>query len=53
MFWEMTGIPIKKIVIGICVESEYNPQIFIDSPKNYIEKVANLVRAYHKAKEII
>ena len=27
MFWEMTGIPIKKIVIGICVETELNPQL--------------------------
>ncbi len=50
MFWEMTGIPIKKIVIAICIESETKPQIFIDSPVHYIEKSAGLVRAYHKSK---
>lgn len=50
MFWEMTGIPVKKIVIAICVESETKPQIFIESPVSYIEKSAGLVRAFHKSK---
>lgn len=48
MFWEMTGIPVKKIVIGICVESEDKAQIFVESPANYIEKIANMVKSYHK-----
>jgi len=48
MFWEMTGIPVKKIMIGICVESETKPQIFIESPVKYIEKAAGMVKNYHK-----
>lgn len=48
MFWEMTGIPIKKIVIGIAVADSLQPQIFIDSPARHIENAAAKVRKYHK-----
>lgn len=48
MFWEMTGIPIKKIVIGIAVADSLEPQVFIESPARYIENVAAKVKKYHK-----
>ena len=47
MYWEMTGIMIKKIVIIIAVEEETEPQIFIESPGNYIEGVSDNVKKYH------
>jgi hypothetical protein len=47
MYWEMTGIMIKKIVIMIAVEEETEPQIFIESPGNYIQSVSDNVKKYH------
>ena len=47
MYWEMTGIMIKKIVIMIAVEEETEPQIFIESPGNYIQGVSDNIKKYH------
>jgi hypothetical protein len=48
MLWEMTGIEAKDIVVIIGVDDEPQAQIFVDKPKNYIEKAADLVKSYHR-----
>lgn len=49
MFWEMTGILAKKIVILIAVESETEPQIFVESTKKYVKDATEMVKRYHAA----
>lgn len=48
MFWEMTGILPKKIVIAIANESFDKPTIYIEKAKNYIEAATDLVKEYHR-----
>lgn len=48
MLWEMTGITAKDIVVIIGVDDSLDAQIFIERPRNYIEKAADLVRSYHQ-----
>lgn len=47
MFWEMSGIATKKIVILIAVESENDAQIFIEDTKDHIKPSVSMVRHYH------
>lgn len=48
MFWEMTGIPIKKIVVIIACADSLEPQVFVESPSRYVEAAADSVKKYHK-----
>lgn len=48
MLWEMTGIAAKDIVVIIGVDDSLDAQTFVERPRNYIEKAADLVRSYHQ-----
>ena len=48
MFWELTSISIKKIVIIIGNDSDNKAQVFVKSPNDYIQKAINMVKLYHK-----
>lgn len=47
MLWEMTKIYHPTIVIAIAVEEEYDPQIFVDSAANWIDKAKERCTRYH------
>lgn len=48
MFWEMTGILTKKIVIIIAVEEETQAQVFIRNPADYILKAQSRAKLFHQ-----
>lgn len=48
MFWEMTGILTKKIVIVIAVEEETQAQVFIRNPADYILKAQSRAKLFHQ-----
>ena len=48
MLWEMTGKLAKNVVVIIAVDEETQPQVFIESPKDYIERAISMVKSYHK-----
>jgi genome maintenance exonuclease 1 len=48
MLWEMTGIVADQIVIIIAVDDNPEPQVFIERPKNYIDKACETVKRYHQ-----
>lgn len=47
MFWERTGIMVKKIVILVCVEDNPIPQVFEENPANYIRIASERYKQYH------
>lgn len=47
MYWEMTGIMIKKIVVLICVEDLSEPQVFVENPGNYTNLIASRIKQYY------
>lgn len=47
MYWEMTGILIKKIVVVICVEDLSEPQVFVKNPGDYTKQIAARVKQYY------
>jgi len=48
MYWEMTGILIKKIVVVICVEDLSEPQVFVKNPGDYTKQIAARVKQYYR-----
>lgn len=48
MFWEMTGILAKKIVVIIAVEEETQAQVFIRNPADYILKAQSRAKLFHQ-----
>lgn len=48
MFWEMTGILVKKIVVIIAVEEETEAQVFIRNPADYILKAQSRAKLFHQ-----
>lgn len=50
MLWEMTGMLAKNVVVIIAVDEETQPQVFVESPKDYVEKAISMVKSYHKGK---
>jgi hypothetical protein len=50
MYEEMTGIPVKKLVIIMAVEHE-KPLLFVDYTKNYIPKLHEAIKHYHATME--
>jgi len=48
MFYEMTGIIIKKIAILIAVDSTGSAQVFVESPSNFTEKVSSNIKNFYK-----
>ena len=51
MLWEMTGKLAKNVVVIIAVDEETQPQVFIESPKDYIERAISMVKSYHKGQD--
>ena len=47
MLWEMTGIMTDQIAIIIAVDDNPEAQVFIESPRNYIEKASQMVKDFH------
>jgi genome maintenance exonuclease 1 len=47
MYWEMTGIMIKKIVVVICVEDLSEPQVFVKNPGDYTKQIASRIKQYY------
>lgn len=50
MLWEMTGMLAKNVVVIIAIDEETQPQVFVESPKDYVEKAISMVNSYHKGK---
>jgi genome maintenance exonuclease 1 len=48
MFWEMTGIITKKIVVIVAVEEENEAQVFVRSPADYIMKAQSRAKLFHQ-----
>ena len=51
MWEERTGIPINQIVVFIAVDNE-EPQIFIEKPENWTEKLIQTIAEYKSRKNI-
>jgi genome maintenance exonuclease 1 len=52
MFWEMTGILTKKIVVVIAVEEETEAQVFVRNPADYILKAQSRAKLFHQGNEL-
>jgi genome maintenance exonuclease 1 len=50
MLYEMTGLYHPKLVIAIALESDSNPQIFIEHVKDWIPKAERMCIGYHAKK---
>lgn len=48
MFYEMTGIMCKRIVVLIVNEEGLDPQIFIENPANYIREASLRCKTFHE-----
>lgn len=49
MFEERTGIPVDQIVIVIAVESESEPQVFVEKRDNYIRECVETIAKYKES----
>jgi len=49
MFEERTGIPVDQIVIVIAVESESEPQVFVEKRDNYIGECIETIAKYKES----
>ena len=49
MFEERTGIPVDQIVIVIAVESESEPQVFVEKRDNYIGECIKTIAKYKES----
>lgn len=48
MFTELTGRPVKQIVVAVGIVHSMQPQIFVKKTSEYLEDTIKLIKKYHK-----